>query len=291
MVFRKSDIYFAADDAQTFLPWLAGIMIFLAALLLCLGLSVSGWVHERNDRFSNRFTVHVPAQSQPGDAALAKLITLLEAEPGVASVRRLEKAELQAMLEPWLGESAHMDELPLPAIFEATLDGRNTPDYPALENRLRELSPQAEVDAQERWVAAFAAFTRAMQSLTLMLALLMVCGVAMVIAFMSRAALRLHQKTVQLLHSVGAEDRYIARQFQIQALRLLLPAALAGCVLAAGIYLGMGAYVASLGGAIMPTLAFTSGHVALLLALPPACLALGWLVSRRVVVRQLERTL
>ena len=40
--------------------------------------------------------------------------------------------------------------------------------------------------------------------------------------YVSRAALKLHSRTVSLLHSIGAEDHYITWQFQQEAFLLVL---------------------------------------------------------------------
>lgn len=289
-MFRPTDIPFSADDAHRFLPWLIGIMVGLAAFLLCVGISVNGWVIDRHGSYSGHFTVNLPA----GDNQLehtAKVREALKKNPAVGKVTELDDAELKDMLKPWLGNSP-MDDLPLPVVLEATLaDPEAYFDYSALQKTLSQLAPGVEVDAHERWVTAFSDFSTAIRFLTAMLAALIIGATGTAIVFTARAALKLHARTVHLLHSIGAEDDYIARQFQQETLKTALPGAVLGCLAAGLLYWLMGLYVSSLKLSMLPPLAMTLAHLALLLVLPLVCAAAAWLVVRRSIFTQLQRTL
>lgn len=287
----RSDIYFASDDSHRFLPWLMGIMVFLASLLLCLGVSVSGWVVEHNSSYVESFTVNIPADTEKLNDKLEKISVALSSIEGVENIKRVSDATLQDWLKPWLGNSSAFADLPLPVILEVSINTEQKINYEEISKIVGSIVPGAEVDAHELWVAAFNSFSGAVQSLMVILAILIIGGMAMMIAFTSRAALKLHAKTVQLLHSIGAEDRYITRQFQNEAFRLVMPGALGGAAVAGLAYLLAGIYIASLKTSIMPSLELTRGHTILLVAMPIACTLVAWVVSRITVTRQLERSL
>jgi len=290
---RKSDIYFAADDAQKFLPWLIGIMVFLATLFLCLGVSVNSWIIDRSAIYSDSFTVNIPAATKNINEKLPDIIQSLKSIEGVESVNRVSDNELQEMLKPWLGENIAIADLPVPVILEVVLadNAIGRVDYNVVQQNLQAIAPGAEVDAHELWVAAFSSFSRAIQSMTFILAVLIMTGMGLMISFSSRAALKLHSRTVNLLHSIGAEDRYISRLFQMEALKLLMPAAFIGCVAAGLSYTFTGFYVASLNMSVIPPLVLTNWHYVLLIAVPFACTLLAWFVARVSVIQQLERSL
>lgn len=289
-MFSRSDIHFAADDAHRFLPWLIGVMACLSALLLCLGVSINGWIIERNVSYQS-FTVNVPAGDGASDRFLRIRDTLAKVQ-GVASVTQIEQAKLQDMLAPWIGDAAKMEGLPLPVVFDVALDPKAAaPDYNALEKNLNTIAAGTQVDAHQRWVAAFSDFSIVVQCIIGILALLILFFMGMVIAFVSRTSLKLHTKTVHLLHSVGAEDGYIARQFQQEVFRLALPGALAGCVAAGLLYWAIGHYVAAMPVSLMPQLSMARPHLLLLLLLPFFCGATAWVVARIAVIRQLQHVL
>lgn len=289
MLFRPADIPFATDDAHKFLPWLIGVMAGLAAILLCLGVSVNGWTAARAGTVTGSFTVTIPAGDSQA-AAVARVKEALGKIPGIAKVSDIDSAALKAMLKPWLGEA--QDDLPLPALLDVTLKSQAAKvDYPGLQKNLAMVAPGVEVDAHERWTNAFAEFSSALRGVSVLLAALIVGAMTMLMVFVSRTALKLHSKTVLLLHAIGAEDGYILRQFQQESVRLVLPAALLGSVAAALIYWAAGLYMSALNISLLPPLAMTWMHALLLLGLPLAYALGAWVLARVSLSLQLQRIL
>lgn len=292
MLRSPSDIYFRADDSQRFLPWLIGIMALLATLLLSLCITLSGWIIATGSQYSQSFTVNIPAFENDGSAQIDKVIQRLQREPGVASVSRLDDAALLKILEPWLGSGESARHLPLPVVLDVSLPSATASvNYKALQQELQDIAPGTEIDAHERWIAAFSGFSAMAQSVLLMLAFTLLAAMALAIAFTSRASLKLHGRTVQLLHSIGAEDRYVARQFQREALRLVMIGAGGGTALAGLLYFALGQYMASLSSGLIPAVGFESAHVQLLIAMPLGCALLAGLVARWSVQRRLSQSL
>lgn len=284
-----SDINFSGDDSHRFLPWLTGIMAGLAALLLCLGLSLNDWVGTRHGDYTGSFTVNIPAGENQAEQ-LEKVRAALAKTSGVASVSEISKDKLQNMLKPWLGTSSP-DDLPLPVVLEVAEDPAKTVNHAAVQKALSALAPGTEVDTHERWLSAFSDFSSAVRALTATLAVLVIAAMVIMIAFAARASLKLHARTVQLLHSIGAGDDYIVRQFQYDALKVVIPGALVGCLSALFVYWGIGIYMAALGIALLPPLGMTIWHALLLLSLPGACALAAWTATRLSVATQLRRSL
>ncbi len=286
-----SDIPFAADDAHTFLPWIICVMACMAALLLCLGLTAGSWITDRHDTYTNRFTVNIPATTDDLPAKISKIGSILEKYPGVTGVAPVSETHLREMLKPWLGNSDAIEGLPLPAVFDVTMDGITPIDYKALQIRLGTIAAGTEVDAHERWVASFASFSSVTQYTIAVLATFIIGALGLMIAFTSRTALKLHARTVQLLHSIGAEDGYIARQFQLEAFLLTLRGTAPGCLAAGLIYWTVGWYLASLHATMLPSMAMNVSHFLLLLLMPLICGGVAWAAARVSVIRQLQRSL
>ncbi|MDX1974873.1 MAG: FtsX-like permease family protein [Rickettsiales bacterium] len=289
-----SDINFSADDSHQFLPWLIGVMSFLAALLLCVGLAVNGWILSRHNQYSGSFTVNIPSNTPDISVALFKIQNTLRQEPGVADVSELDEETLKRLLKPWLGSNSSLEGLPLPRVLNVRLKG---PQYSALINyrelqsRLGALAPGIEIDAHERWVQVFSDFSATVQLILVLIASLILTSMAAMVAFASRASLHLHAKTVHILHATGAEDDYIARQFQREAFRLVLPGAYVGCLIAACVYWIGGVYLNTLNLALLPTLALGHEQLLLTLVLPIGCAFAAWAVSSISVRQQLKQTL
>ena len=290
----KVDIAFSSDDSHRFLPWLIGMMVALAALLLCFVVTINGWVIERNINYTNNITVNIPVLDSvhiPSDEEINRVIDVLQKSPGVAMVAIVEPEKLQKMLVPWLGESMAKADLPLPIVLDVTLKNGTTVDIPKLQAALSQLITGIEVDAHEAWVAAFVSFSTAIRSVITMFAALIVFSIGLMIAFTSRASLQLHSKAVHLLHSVGAEDRYIARQFQQEACSLTMRGAGAGCLISAIGFWAMGQYMQSLGNASIPSLAMGQMHFILLIVVAFSCGLVAWTTARISVMKQLKQML
>lgn len=290
MFFRRPDINFATDDAHRFLPWLMAIMVGLAALFLCVGFSIDGWVVGQGERYSGSFTVNVPAGENQKERA-DKARTALSKISGIAGVTEMESARLKALVAPWMGNTS-LDELPLPIVLEVTLsNAASKVNYSALEKNLSLVSPGVEVDAQERWMESFSKFSSALQGVITILAVLVIIVMSMTMALYARASLKLHGRAVSLLHTIGAEDGYIARQFQNEAMRQVFPGALVGVLTAAVLYAALGAYIQSLEISLLPPLAMAWPHFWLVILMPVACALAAGFVTSISIRAQLQRVL
>lgn len=290
----RSDIAFSADDSHRFLPWLIGMMVALAALLLCFVITINGWVITSNGNYKNNITVNIPIQNYeqtPPDETVGKIIEILEKSNGIKSVERIEQKKLQEMLVPWLGDNSANSELPLPVVIDVTLKDGATVDTVKLQEALAQLAPNTEVDTHETWVAAFMSFSAAIRALITIFAVLIILAIGIMISFTSRASLHLHSKAVNLLHSIGAEDGYIARQFQKEACFLTLRGAGAGCVIAGISFWVIGRYMDSLGNSSIPALILSQNHMLLLIGVVFTCVAVAWLTASFSVMHQLKQML
>lgn len=288
---QVSDIPFSKDDAHAFLPWVIGIMACLATLLLCLGITVGGWIVDRHDTYTNSFTVNIPADTDNLSDKAPKIKDALQKLPGVILVSQVSERKLRDMLAPWLGNSDAADNLPLPMVFDVAVEKTAAIDYKSLQNKMASIAQGTEVDGHERWLNSFSDFSAAMRSMMNVLAALIVGGLALIIAFASRAALKLHARTVQLLHSIGAEDSYITHQFQRDAFLLTLRGTVPGCLFAGVAYWLSGFYVSSLKSTVLPSLAMGGTHILLLLVMPIACASVAWIAARLSIIQQLKHRL
>ena len=61
-------------------------------------------------------------------ASLEKAIRLIEETPGVLRARALSDDELAALIEPWLGNTDLIADLPLPHLIDVTVSDTQPPD-------------------------------------------------------------------------------------------------------------------------------------------------------------------
>lgn len=288
----KADIPFARDDANRFLPWMIALMCGIAALMLCLGLTLGGWAGAERMAADENITVQVPFSGDKQEHKVKQVIAALEKNGIAKGIRVLTNTEVQTLVAPWLGSGIDMKELPAPTVMEvavisggarkeSTLLAKLSKDLTAIDNAIT-------IDTQEAWAEKFAAFSRTLQGGVYILAICIIISLGGMMIFTSRAAMKLHASTVHLLHSIGADDRYIARQFQNNTMLLALRGAVPGSLCAGLAYALLGAYATRLDAPLLPSLTLTGAHIALLVALPLICAAISFIAVRYSTLAQLR---
>lgn len=273
------------DATDRFLPWIIGLLVFIAAVALAVALALDGAIDRWRAAQGNVITVELPAGA---GAEVGPAVEALGALPGVAAVDPLEPDEARALLAPWLGAAAAAD-LPVPHLIDVRLAGAGAATADAVRAVLAGVAPDARVEDAGQWLAPLARTARAVQAVGYgVLAMIGLASIATVV-FTSTTGLAVHRDAIQLLHLIGAEDGFIAGQFQRQALIMGFLGGMVGLVLAAGAFALVGRVAHELEAPLLPRLALDPGGFALLAALPFAAALLAMLVARLTVLRALAR--
>jgi len=283
----RSDLPLAGDDQSRYIPWIVAIMVYLACLALAGALLAGSAVERWNKGLSGALTVQImPGKNADPKAAEARVrdaVSLLAATPGVVHAEALGDARIAQLLSPWLGDEA-LHDLPLPALIDVRLAPGVAIDLQSLGARLAKAVPGAEIDDHQRWLRRLVMLGRAVEALAGVILVLIASAAAAATVFGTRAALAVHHHVIEVLHLIGAQDSYVARQFQLHALKLGLRGGGVG-LLAAAVTLAAFWYLASAGGA--PVAAFAAlipwGWASLLL-LPVATGLIAMLTARRTVL-------
>ncbi len=287
----KSDFTFAKDDAQRFLPWHIGIMVALATLLLALVLSLGSWVGTHRQDYIGAVSVIIPGSLEKLDEKTSRVKAALGKDKAVLEVKQVTERELRGLLSPWIGDGDALFDMALPVVLEITLHEGTQLDAAAMKSSLAAIDPMIELDTHNSWAEVFAAFINILQWLAVLLVATILGAMTLMITFSARASLHLHERTVSLLHGMGAEDGYIASQFQYEHFKISLKAAAIGVAAAALGFWALGRAVAAINTPILPSFGFAMPHVALMLVMPLACGMIVLLATRYSVLAQLRKTL
>ncbi|MEO6717954.1 MAG: cell division protein [Novosphingobium sp.] len=281
------------------MPWVIAIMVALTVLAAATGLSLRNTARAAKAELSGGVTVQIVepetgARSRQAQAAMARL----HGFPGVASVRQVPQAEVDALIEPWLGggesESADIDgeTIPVPALIDVRMAGAVTPQRLAqLRKALHSDAPAARVDAQSSWLRPVFDAIQSLQWLALAMVALLAFTMASAVLLAARSALGANRDTIEIVHLLGGTDSQIARIFQ----RWIGVDAAGGGVLgfAMGLVavLFLGRRFASLGAGLVDSGALDLGDWLLLALIPLLAAALAMLTARLSVMRALRRLL
>jgi cell division transport system permease protein len=143
-------------------------------------------------------------------------------------VRPFTREESGKLLEPWLGSGLSLDELPVPRVIVARLQPGTTLDLAALRARVTQAAPTASVDDHRAWIERMRSMSGATVFAGIGILALVIAATIISVSFATRGAMAANRPIVEVLHFVGAGDRYIADRFFRHFLRLGLEGGLIG---------------------------------------------------------------
>jgi cell division transport system permease protein len=289
---KPSDLQLESDATSRFLPWALAVMVFLAALALAGALALDGGIRGWRHGVSSRLTVQiVDRPGQPMEKRIATALAALRDVPGIAAARAIERPAIEALLKPWLGDSIEGSGLSLPGLIDIELDPNSSLSIGALEAQLAQAVPGARIDDPKPWLDHLIRLGRLLQYLSAGIVLLVGLASAAMVIFATRASLAARRSTIEVLHLIGAEDAYVARQFQRHVSKLAMLGGLGGWLLAILLLLLIQLLAGNVGQGMLPALGLGWWHWPLLLGLP----VLGWLLAvftaRLTVLGELRRML
>ena len=277
------------------MPWVIAIMIAMTVIAAGAGLALRNLAENARAEIAGGLTVQVveggPAERARQDEVAIAVLSNLE---DVVEVRRVPDGELEALLEPWLGQQGAPEEdtIPVPALIDVRLAGQITPQrLESLRATLTASVPSARLDAQARWLAPVFEAVRSLQWLAVGLIVLLAATSAAAVWLAARSALGSNRETIEIIHLLGGTDSQIARIFQRS---IGVDAALGGL---AGLAIGLGAVVvlgrqfAQLGSGMVVGGRLGPLEWGLLAAIPVIGIVLAMLTARITVLAALRRML
>ena len=288
---RRSDLPMNEDTLGRFLPWLIAFMVFLSALAFAGMMTLNDAVKRWDTGLNATITVQVPPGStaREDEQRLSQVVTLLASKPWVERYETLSKERLFQLLAPWIGNAGEVQDLPIPMLIDVTVDRDSDLDARSLAAELAARVPGVSVDDHRVWLSQLVRLVTVIQALAW--AVLGLIGLATIgtVVFTTRTGLAIHREAIEVLHLIGAQDAYIARQFAARALGLGLKGGFLGLILAVPTLAGI-AYLASETGATMvPKLEFGWLKAIGFFMLPVAVAFLAMVTARSTVMRNLKR--
>ena len=124
------------------------------------------------------------------------------------------------------------------------LDPEHQAEIDALRSAISKAVPQAALDDHRAWTDRLVAMARTMSLLGLGILGLILAATAMTVIFATRGAMAGNRHIIEVLHFVGAETGFIARQFQKRFLLIGLKGAGIGGAAASFVFLTPAAWQA-----------------------------------------------
>jgi cell division transport system permease protein len=218
-----------ASIAGRALVAVVAIMTFLASITTGAVLLVSASAAEWQSEVASEITIQVrPAAGRDLERDTAAVTETMRTQPGIVETRPFSKEESAKLLEPWLGSGLSLDDLPVPRVIVARLQPGTTLDLAALRARVSQVAPTASVDDHRAWIERMRSMTGATVFAGIGILVLVIIATIISVSFATRGAMAANRPIVEVLHFVGAGDRYIANRFFRHFLRLGLEGGVIG---------------------------------------------------------------
>ncbi len=275
------------------IPWVIAIMVMLMVIAVAGGLALRNVTRTAANELSGGITVQlVEARPEVRSAQAAQTAKILSGLPGVSHVMLVPQAEVDALVEPWLGGDIDETDVPVPAMVDARLDGKITPErLMVIRTALRNQIPSARVDAQSSWLAPVFGAIASLQWLALALVLLLGLATVAAVLLATRTALGSNRETIEIVHLLGGTDQQIARIFQRSTALAAAEGGVAGLAAAITVVVLIGRRFAGLGSGMATGGALSWIDWLIVAAVPLLGIALATATARWTVLRALERML
>jgi cell division transport system permease protein len=205
------------------------IMTFLASITTGAVLLVSASAAEWQSDVASEITIQVrPRAGRDIERDAVAVAEALRAQPGIVEVRPFTKDESAKLLEPWLGSGLSFDDLPVPRVIVARIAPGAALDLAGLRSRVAQAAPSASVDDHRAWIERMRSMTGAVVFAGIGILALVIIATIISVSFATRGAMAANRPIVEVLHFVGAGDRYIANRFLRHFLRLGLQGGIIG---------------------------------------------------------------
>ncbi|MEO5338158.1 MAG: cell division protein [Magnetospirillum sp. WYHS-4] len=286
----RTDLAIERDALGRFLPWIVAFMVYLASLALAGVLALDAMAQRWDHGVGGTLTVQlVPVKGEANDERIEAAIALLRETPQVARVQLIEASRIMALLEPWLGGVETLDDLPLPILIDVEVKPGAAIDRQELAKRLQASVPGTSVDDHRIWLEKLVRLIRTVQILALAIFGLALLACIGTVIFTTRTGLAIHHEAIEVLHLIGAQDSYVARQFAGRALSMGLRGGLLGVALAIPTLIGLVALTQRIEGGLMPEIVFSPTHWTVFVVLPVLAGLIAMLTARLTVMGALAR--
>ncbi|WP_274423113.1 cell division protein FtsX [Chelativorans sp. YIM 93263] len=195
------------------------LVIAIMTFLSCLTLGAVTLVRDTAATWQTQIAREATIQIKPADgldmeAALADARRIAVGYSGVRSATIVGREATARLLEPWLGAGLDIDALPVPRLVVVTIDPAERPDFAAMRAELGEEVPNAVLDDHRTWVDRLVAMANTTVTIGVGVLALMLSATGLTVIFATRGAMAGNGHVIEVLHFVGAEAHFIAREFR-----------------------------------------------------------------------------
>ena len=193
---------------------LVTIMTFLSCVtvgsVVLIQKSAIGWSAD----VGREVTIELrPLAGEVMESNLRTVIALAESVPGVGRARALGDEEVRNLLTPWLGQGLDLTALKLPKLIVVEIAEPRELDRGMLAKTVTTV-PGATLNTHAAWREQLNVMTGTVVVSGLLVLGLILLATILAVVFATRGTMASSREIVDVLHFIGASNRFIAGEFQ-----------------------------------------------------------------------------
>ncbi|MEM6650827.1 MAG: hypothetical protein AAF603_11320 [Pseudomonadota bacterium] len=286
---RQTALLPEAGAAGTPLTIVIAVLAFMASVALAGYFMVSRAAADWTGDLAGTVTVQVKGANNTAIELEARAaMRVLEMTDGVSNIKKLSREDSEALLEPWLGTDNLGAEIPIPALITASVTPVLRKNIDPLRADLAASAPGASLDDHGIWNDRLIGAARRGQAIAFIVFSFVLSAAACVIIFAARAGLAANRDIVEVMHLVGATDKFIADQVQRRYFTLGLRGGAVGALAAAVILFTAASFETGAEGFFLPNLGANPIMLIWLAFVPLILCGVAALAARMTVLKVLN---
>ena len=191
------------------------IMTFLASLTTGAVMLVRANATDWQTEVLREVTIQIrPATGRDLDASVKTATDIARSFSGISEVQPYSKEKSAQLLEPWIGSGLVVSDLPVPRVIVVKLASGEQPDIAAMRKTLTDKVPGASLDDHRGWIDRMRAMSDFVVAGGIIVLGLVIAATILSVGFATSGAMAANRPVIEVLHFIGARDRFIAGQFQ-----------------------------------------------------------------------------
>lgn len=295
--FQNYDIPLHQNAKTDFLTVLIILMSFLSVLAMNGTLSLNAMAKRWSSGLENKITIEIPAETANGnllsnDTIKKETLKVAKAINDIEVIKNssvMSTEEIQELISPWIGKNLHLHDIPLPGLIAIELHTSAPSDIETLKKEVSAVSEYAHIETHREWLTDLIQFTKTLRLISFLIfaTIISITVTAIISGIMTR--MLIHKKEIEILHSIGASDTYIARQFQRHAMITSLRGSIIGT---AGALLCAAAFQMAIKESqtpFTPSVETSGAGIALICIIPIAVTLISSFTAHITVLRSLSK--
>ncbi len=294
---RKNEIPIDDEETSIFMYVLSSIYMYLFIIVLAIVMSINTMVKSWEKDILGSITIQVSPiedENKKIDAdktqeQLNKVLQFVENAEGVKSVHVIDDETVERLMTPWLGNKVDVNALPIPQLLDVQLKENAEINYDEMTRGLHKVTSNASIDNHRLWLNRLLKFAGSLKTLALSV-LFMVIGIcAFSIYYSTRTSLGINLNSIEILHIIGAQDDYIAKQYAKSYAKIGFFSGVIGLIFAIPSIVIVSKYGISTGSGLLNSAGLSTFHWLLMMVTPLLSLFYAMGTAYYTVRKSLEK--